>query len=74
MDINLKGGMDGIKVTKEIRKTEGYDNIPIIACTAFAMAGDKDEFLSAGCSHYIAKPFSKKEIISLLKEVFKQKN
>ncbi len=74
MDINLKGGMDGIKATKEIRKIEGYENIPIIACTAFAMAGDKDEFLSAGCSHYIAKPFSKNEIVSLLKEIFNQIN
>ncbi|MEJ2614339.1 MAG: PAS domain S-box protein, partial [Ignavibacteriaceae bacterium] len=74
MDINLKGGLDGIKTTKEIRKIEGYENIPIIACTAFAMAGDKDEFLSAGCSHYIAKPFSKNEIISLLKEVFSKTN
>lgn len=70
MDINLKGGMDGIKTTKEIRKIKGYENIPIIACTAFAMAGDRDEFLSSGCSHYIAKPFSKNEIISLFKEVF----
>jgi CheY-like chemotaxis protein len=70
MDINLKGGMDGIKTTKEIRKIKGYENIPIIACTAFAMAGDRDEFLSSGCSHYIAKPFSKNEIISFFKEVF----
>ncbi len=71
MDINLKGGMDGIKTTKEIRKIPGYETTPIIACTAFAMAGDKDEFISAGCSHYIAKPFSKDEIIYLLKEIFK---
>ena len=71
MDINLKGGMDGIKATQEIRKIEGYENTPIIACTAFAMAGDKDEFISAGCSHYISKPFDKNEIISLLKSIFK---
>ncbi len=66
--------MDGIKVTKEIRKIDGYKNIPIIACTAFAMTSDKVEFLSAGCSHYIAKPFSKNEIISLLREIFEKKN
>jgi YesN/AraC family two-component response regulator len=35
------------------------------------MAGDKEEFLAAGCSHYIAKPFNKTEIISLLEEIFK---
>lgn len=71
MDINLQGITDGIKATKEIRKINGYEKTPIIACTAFAMAGDKEEFLAAGCSHYIAKPFNKKEIISLLEEVFK---
>ena len=70
MDINLKGGIDGIKTTREIRKIDGYENTPIIACTAFAMAGDKDEFISAGCSHYITKPFDKNEIITLLKEIF----
>ncbi len=60
MDINLGRGMNGIQLTQEIKKIEGYKNIPIIALTAYAMLGDKEKFLSSGCTHYLSKPFSKK--------------
>jgi CheY-like chemotaxis protein len=66
MDINLGKGKSGIEITRDIRKIEGYENIPIIAETAFAMRGDKEEFLAAGCDYYIAKPFSKEEIRDIL--------
>lgn len=66
MDINLGKGKSGIEITKDIRKIEGYENIPIIAETAFAMRGDKEEFLEAGCDYYIAKPFSKEDIRNIL--------
>ena len=66
MDINLGKGKSGIEITQDIRKVEGYENVPIIAETAFAMRGDKEEFLAAGCDYYIAKPFSKEEIRSIL--------
>jgi len=66
MDINLGKGKSGIEITKDIRKIEGYENIPIIAETAFAMRGDKEEFLAAGCDYYIAKPFSKEDIRNIL--------
>lgn len=70
MDINLKRGLDGKEVTREIRKIKGYEDIPIVATTAYAMDGDKEEFLSAGCSHYISKPFYKQDITDLLDEIF----
>lgn len=57
MDIGLKG-MDGVETTKEIRKIKGYEKVPIVAITAYAMEGDKEKFFSCGCSHYISKPFS----------------
>ena len=66
MDINLGKGMNGIEVTKKIRELPGYRDTPVVAITAFAMAGDREEFLGAGCSHYLAKPFSKKEFLGLL--------
>jgi|GEM_PF-1923097 len=70
MDINLGRGMDGIQATKEIRKVAGYENIPIFAMTAFALEEDKEEFLKGGCSHYIAKPFTKKEILEQMDLIF----
>ncbi len=73
MDINLAKGIDGMQTTKLIRELPQYKKTPIIAITAFAMRGDKEEFLGAGCSHYISKPFSKAALLDLMKEVFEQK-
>jgi CheY-like chemotaxis protein len=44
----------------------------MIAVTAYAMSGDKEEFLQAGCSNYISKPFEKKDLIDLLTSVLKE--
>ncbi|MBX2975792.1 MAG: response regulator [Ignavibacteriaceae bacterium] len=71
MDINLGRGMNGLEAAQTIRKISGYEATPIIAVTAFAMTGDKLEFLSKGCTHYIAKPFSKVDILTLLKSIVK---
>lgn len=70
LDINLGSGISGLEVIK-IAKTENIlPNIPVIASTAFAMAGDKEEFLKEGCTHYISKPFTKAELLGLLNTVF----
>ena len=73
MDINLNRGMDGKKAAAMIRKMHGYEFTPIIATTAYALEGDKEEFISAGCSHYLSKPFNKTEIIDVVTEALKQK-
>ncbi|HSP87967.1 MAG TPA: response regulator [Ignavibacteriaceae bacterium] len=70
MDISLKGELDGLMTTGRIRKLPGYESTPIIAVTAFAMVGDKERFLNGGCSHYISKPFTKPELLFLLKKIF----
>lgn len=73
MDINLGPGIDGIETAKRIRTIPGYENIAIVAVTGYALAGDREKLLSEGCSHYLAKPFTRAEIIdivvSLLAEV-----
>ncbi|MFA5403635.1 MAG: PAS domain S-box protein [Ignavibacteria bacterium] len=71
MDINLGKEMNGLEATKTIREIPGYKNVPIIAVTAFAMVGDKDEFFEKGCTHYISKPFTKEELRELISEVLK---
>jgi two-component system cell cycle response regulator DivK len=47
MDIELPG-MDGIETARRIKDKPGYNNIPIIALTAFAMKGDREKFLNEG--------------------------
>jgi PAS domain S-box-containing protein len=69
MDINLGKGMSGVETTKEIKKIESYKNVPIVAITGFAMRGDKEEFIQAGCTHYLSKPFSRTKLIKLLTEI-----
>lgn len=72
MDIGLGKGMDGIMTAKEMRKIQPYQNIPIIAVTAFAMKGDKEKILSEGLNDYISKPFTRKEIIELISKYLAQ--
>ena len=69
MDINLGAGMNGLEVTEKIRKMDGYGLVPIIAVTAFVFPGDKEEFLNRGCTHYLAKPFTKKDLTTLVTNV-----
>lgn len=69
LDINLGRGGNGLNVVKEIRKISGLEKLPVIAETAFALNGDADEFLSAGCNYYLSKPFIKQELINLLQKI-----
>jgi two-component system, sensor histidine kinase len=68
LDIGLKGELDGMDVLKQIRKLPGYDRIPFIAFTAFAMAGDREKFLSEGFDDYIAKPIVKEDLFSMVEK------
>ena len=70
MDINLGRGLNGIHVTKEIRRLPGVKSkLPIVAQTAFAMKNDREEFINAGCDYYLAKPFSKEELKNVLSQI-----
>src|SRR5574340_497497 len=59
MDIQLPG-IDGLEATKRIR---GYGDVPIIAITSFAMTGDRERLLAAGCNGYIEKPINPETIM-----------
>lgn len=57
MDIQLPG-IDGLETTRRIRRAETGDRIPIVALTSFAMTGDRERALAAGCTGYIEKPIN----------------
>jgi CheY-like chemotaxis protein/signal transduction histidine kinase len=63
--------MDGLTATKKIREIESTLNshIPIIAITANALAGDRDNCLAAGADDYIAKPFQADMLIKKMKNL-----
>jgi signal transduction histidine kinase/ActR/RegA family two-component response regulator len=61
--------MDGMEATRMVRKAQGMatnSNVPIIAMTAHAMKGDREQFLAAGMDDYIGKPINSDNLRSLL--------
>ncbi|NJL95350.1 MAG: response regulator [Anaerolineae bacterium] len=64
LDIQLAGDMDGIGLAKALRARG--DQRPIIAITAYAMVGDKERILAAGCNEYLPKPLPIAEFLQLL--------
>jgi CheY-like chemotaxis protein len=59
--------MDGIEATKQIRKEPKWADLPIIAVTAKAMRGDREECMEAGANDYISKPVDVDKLLSLIK-------
>jgi len=55
MDIQLPG-IDGLELTRRLKADPATHDIVIIAVTAYAMKGDQDKALAAGCDDYITKP------------------
>ncbi len=68
MDLSIKGGMDGLELTRTIRKSENYSDIPVIAVTAHAFPSDHQKSLEAGCNEYISKPFESRELLVKVRE------
>ncbi|ABQ25746.1 response regulator [Geotalea uraniireducens] len=62
MDINLPG-IDGLEATRRIRASEADGSVPIIAITSYAMFGDRDRVLQAGCTAYFEKPIDPLTIV-----------
>ena len=68
MDIALPG-MDGLSLTRRLKADERYRGVLIVALTAFAMKGDEQKALDAGCDGYIAKPIDIRRLAQQVAEV-----
>lgn len=69
MDINLGEKYNGLQIAQFIKEMPENSSVPVVAITAYAFEQERIKILSEGCDDYISKPFSKKEIISKIKEV-----
>ena len=65
--------MDGWDLIKHIRSDERTADLPVIALTAHAMAGDREKVMSAGFDGYLTKPLSPLSLLEDLMAAFKEK-
>jgi two-component system cell cycle response regulator DivK len=67
MDIQLPI-VDGYEAARRIKADAGLRHIPIIAVTSFALSGDEGKARAAGCDGYVAKPFSPRKVLALVRQ------
>lgn len=63
MDLKMPG-MDGYEATRQIKEINPA--LPVVAVTAYALAGDEMKTIKAGCDAYISKPFSRESILEII--------
>ncbi|MGI8608221.1 MAG: hybrid sensor histidine kinase/response regulator [Candidatus Dormibacteria bacterium] len=72
MDIQLPGGMDGLAATRALKADPETADIKVVAMTANAMKGAKEEALQAGCVGYITKPIDVRRFVRDVTEYLRQ--
>ncbi len=70
MDIGLPG-MDGLTLAKRLKATASLSGVPIVALSAFAMKGDKERAMAAGCDGYITKPIDTRRFPQQVQSYFR---
>jgi CheY-like chemotaxis protein len=71
MDVQLSGAMTGLDVTRKLR-SNGH-KVPIIAVTAYAMVGDRERCLEAGCDDYLSKPLPVPKLLEIITKYDRKK-
>ncbi|HEY7363817.1 MAG TPA: response regulator [Methylomirabilota bacterium] len=67
MDVQLPR-MSGLDVTRTLRAEPATAAIPIIVVTSFALSGDDQRAMAAGASGYLAKPYSPRDLLALIRK------
>ncbi len=67
MDVQLPR-MSGLEATEILKNDPGTQDIPVIAMTAYALRGDREKILEAGCDGYVSKPIDTRALPGLLAE------
>ena len=73
MDVQLPG-MDGLEATRLLKADAATRDLTVIALTAFAMKGDEERILAAGCDGYIAKPIKYKAFLAEVSRLLTERN
>lgn len=73
LDIQLPT-MDGYAVAGELRKIDDLKATPIIAVTSYAMVGDREKSLAAGCTGYLEKPINPETFVGEIERIAQQES
>ena len=73
MDVQLPR-VSGLEAARRIKAREDLRHIPIVAVTSFALSGDDQKALAAGCNAYIVKPFTFQELQEKVREFIASDN
>lgn len=73
LDIQLPG-MDGYEVAQALRSNPSLASVPIVAVTSYAMVGDRERALAAGCSGYIEKPINPETFLADIERHLRKEN
>ena len=65
MDLQMPG-IDGFQLTRMLKSSPATAQVPIVAVTSFAMSGDKERALAAGCDGYVTKPIDTRTLPALV--------
>jgi len=68
MDIQLPK-MSGLDASRQLRSDPATADIPVIVITSFALAGDEDKAREAGAAAYLAKPYSPRELLQMIRQL-----
>ena len=68
MDVQLPG-MDGLELTRRLRRDPSQEGVIIVALSAYAMAADKEKARAAGCDGYVTKPIDTRTFGSTVRSV-----
>ncbi len=74
IDINLGAGRTGVDLLWALRQMPGYRATPVVSCTAYALRGERERFLSYGFDEHIDKPFESHQLHAMLSAALSSDN
>jgi len=66
--------IDGLEVTRRLRRNEAFNHTPIIAITAHGVEGGREQAINAGCDAYLPKPFNTRQFPGLVAQILLQQH
>jgi len=71
LDINLSEDQTGTDLLHLIRERQGMGEVPAVALTAYALPGDRENFLQKGFDEYVSKPFTRADLTDAIENTLK---